>query len=160
MSEPTCDRCDKPMAEEDERECEECCEVLCSRCMYDATLCNDGGRRVGMRDASAVVCLDTEAELCKSVAEAFRQGRTSVEVGERLFIWGAAVPGITEVQVAEEMKRLIVEREREARQLEVVSNGLRANTMTLVRLQDSLRYESTIRVNPRSKRGQRTKRWR
>ena len=41
MSEQTCDRCDKPMAEEDERECEECCEVLCSRCMYDATLCND-----------------------------------------------------------------------------------------------------------------------
>lgn len=113
-----------------------------------------------MRDASAVVCLDTEAEPCKSVAEAFRQGRTSVEVGERLFIWGAAVPGITEVQVAEEMKRLIVEREREARQLEVVSNGLRANTMTLVRLQDSLRYESTIRVNPRSKRGQRVRRWR
>ena len=41
MTEQTCDRCDKPMDPEDERECEECCEVLCSRCMYDFTLCND-----------------------------------------------------------------------------------------------------------------------
>ena len=39
MTEQTCDRCDKPM--EDERECDECCQVLCSRCMYDDTLCND-----------------------------------------------------------------------------------------------------------------------
>lgn len=41
MTEQTCDRCDKPMDPEDERECEECCEVLCSRCMYDFALCND-----------------------------------------------------------------------------------------------------------------------
>ena len=43
MTEQTCDRCDKPMDPEDERECEKCCEVLCSRCMYDDTLCNDCG---------------------------------------------------------------------------------------------------------------------
>lgn len=36
-----CDRCDKPMAEEDERECDSCCQVLCWLCMYDAMLCND-----------------------------------------------------------------------------------------------------------------------
>ena len=41
MTEQTCDRCAKSMDPEDERECEECCEVLCSRCMYDDTLCND-----------------------------------------------------------------------------------------------------------------------
>lgn len=41
MDQPTCDRCDKPMAKEDERECEECCEVMCSRCMFNATLCID-----------------------------------------------------------------------------------------------------------------------
>ena len=40
MTEQTCDRCDKPM--EDERECDECCQVLCSRCMYDFfALCTD-----------------------------------------------------------------------------------------------------------------------
>ena len=36
-----CDRCDKPMPPEDERECDSCCQVLCWRCMYDAMLCND-----------------------------------------------------------------------------------------------------------------------
>jgi len=41
MSEQTCDRCDMPMPEEDERECDSCCQVLCWRCMYDAMLCND-----------------------------------------------------------------------------------------------------------------------
>ena len=41
MDQQTCDRCDKPMDPEDERECQECCEVLCSRCMYDDTFCND-----------------------------------------------------------------------------------------------------------------------
>ena len=41
VTEQTCDRCDKPMDPEDERECEACCQVLCSRCMYDDTLCND-----------------------------------------------------------------------------------------------------------------------
>lgn len=111
-----------------------------------------------MRDASEVVCLDTEAGLCKEVAEAFRQGRTSVESGEYLFIWGAAVPGITEVQVAKEIKRLIVERERETRQLGVVGNGLRANTITL---STPVRYETELPVSkPRSKRGQRVRRWR
>jgi hypothetical protein len=39
MSEPTCDRCDKPMAEE--HDCEECSESVCSRCMFNATLCID-----------------------------------------------------------------------------------------------------------------------
>ena len=40
MTEQTCDRCDKPM--DPERECEACCQVLCSRCMYDFfALCND-----------------------------------------------------------------------------------------------------------------------
>ena len=70
-----------------------------------------------MRDAaSEVVCLDTETELCKSVAEAFRQGRTSVEVGERLFLWGAAVPGNTESGVAKIIAEKIKCREAEQTQ--------------------------------------------
>jgi len=69
-----------------------------------------------------------------------------------------AVPEITEEQVAEEMKRLVVDRERESRQFEVVSNGLRANTITL---STPVRYETDLPVSkPRSKRGQRARRWR
>ena len=37
----TCDQCDKPMKPEDKRECEVCCEVLCSSCMCDFALCYD-----------------------------------------------------------------------------------------------------------------------
>jgi predicted sulfurtransferase len=37
----TCDRCDKPINLEDKRECEVCCEVLCSSCMCDFALCYD-----------------------------------------------------------------------------------------------------------------------
>jgi hypothetical protein len=42
MSEQTCDRCDMPMPEEDERECEECAETVCFRCFpTTATFCID-----------------------------------------------------------------------------------------------------------------------
>lgn len=36
-----CDRCGKPTNDDDERECESCCEAMCSRCMNTETLCND-----------------------------------------------------------------------------------------------------------------------
>ena len=35
----TCDRCGEPT--DTERECEECCEALCFRCMHADALCND-----------------------------------------------------------------------------------------------------------------------
>ena len=41
MTDRPCDRCDKPMDPEDKRECEVCCEVLCSSCMCDFALCYD-----------------------------------------------------------------------------------------------------------------------
>ena len=41
MTERPCDRCGKPTNDDDERECESCCEALCSRCMNTDTLCND-----------------------------------------------------------------------------------------------------------------------
>lgn len=186
----------------------------------------EGAMWVGMRDASEVVCLDTEAELCKSVAEAFRQGRTSVEVGERLFIWGAAVPGnteeqmrsnpiasaalmllaceprspdqivdelqevargplmypasvcdsvpfhlavgldavpeITEEQVAKVIAEKIRRREAEQTQLmSLMSERAQSNPM-IFRLNRSIReaWEEPPRVKPRSKRGQRVRRWR
>ncbi len=69
-----------------------------------------------------------------------------------------AAPEITEEQIGEEMKRLIVEREREARQFEVVASGLRSNTITL---STPVRYATeTPVIKPRSKRGQRVRRWR
>lgn len=37
MTEQTCDRCDEPTDEE--HDCEECCESVCSRCMFSETLC-------------------------------------------------------------------------------------------------------------------------
>ena len=122
----------------------------------------EGATWVGMRDASEVVCLDTEAELCKSVAEAFRQGRTSVEVGERLFIWGAAVPGNTEEQVAKVIAEKIRRREAEQTQLmSLMSERAQSNPM-IFRLNRSIReaWEEPPRVKPRSKRGQRVRRWR
>jgi len=137
MSEPTCDRCDKPMAEE-------------------------RGRRVGMRDASEVVCLDTEAEICKSVAEAFRQGRTSVEVGDRLFLWGGAVPGNTEEQVAKIIAEKIKRREAEQTQMmNLMSERAQSNPL-IFRLSRAIReaWKETPKDKPRSKRGQRVRRWR
>lgn len=41
MTERPCDRCGKPTNDDDERECESCCEALCSRCMNTDTICND-----------------------------------------------------------------------------------------------------------------------
>ena len=41
MTDRPCDRCGKPTNDDDERECESCCEALCSRCMNADTLCND-----------------------------------------------------------------------------------------------------------------------
>ena len=71
-----------------------------------------------------------------------------------------AVPEITKEQAAEEIKRLIVEREGEARQFEAISDGLRSNAITLLALR---RYRSVAELppsKPRSKRGQRGRRWR
>ena len=68
-----------------------------------------------------------------------------------------AVPEITEEQAAEEFRRLVVAREREERQFEVISNGLRSNTITLA----PVRYAvDPLENKPRSKRGQRGRRWR
>ncbi len=67
-----------------------------------------------------------------------------------------AVPEITEAQAAEEFRRLVVAREREERQFEVISNGLRSNTITLA----PVRYAvDPLENKPRSKRGQRGRRW-
>ena len=67
-----------------------------------------------------------------------------------------AVPEITEEQAAEEFRRLVVAREREERQFEVISNGLRSNTITLA----PVRYAvDPLENKPRSKRGQRGRRW-
>lgn len=115
-----------------------------------------------MRDASAVVCLDTEAELCKSVAEAFRQGRTSVEVGERLFIWGAAVPGNTEEQVARIIAETIRRREAEQTQLMNLMRERAQSNPMIFRLNRAIQeaWKEPLKVKPRSKRGQRVRRWR
>ena len=69
------------------------------------------------------------------------------------------VSATTEAQAAEEIKRLIVEREGEARQFEAISDGLRSNAITLLALR---RYRSVAELppsKPRSKRGQRGRRW-
>ena len=68
-----------------------------------------------------------------------------------------AVPENTEEQAAEEIKRLIMERDQEARRFEIIKGGLRANTITLA----PVRYAVDPPENkPRSKRGQRGRRWR
>ena len=68
-----------------------------------------------------------------------------------------AVPEITEEQAAEEIKRLIMERDQEARRFEIIKDGLRANTITLA----PVRYAvDPPEDKPRSKRGQRVRRWR
>ncbi len=70
-----------------------------------------------------------------------------------------AVPETTKEQAAVEIKRLIVEREGEARQFEVISDGLRSNAITLSALP---RYQAVAEIppsKPRSKRGQRGRRW-
>ena len=67
------------------------------------------------------------------------------------------VSATTEAQAAEEFRRLVVAREREERQFEVISNGLRSNTITLA----PVRYAvDPLENKPRSKRGQRGRRWR
>lgn len=69
------------------------------------------------------------------------------------------VPAITKAQVAEETRRLVMERERSARQFEVIRNGLRSNAITLLALP---RYQAVAELppsKPRSKRGQRGRRW-
>ena len=70
-----------------------------------------------------------------------------------------AVPEITEEQAAEEIKRLIMERDQEARRFEIIKDGLRANTITL---SAPPRYQAVAEPppsKPRSKRGQRGRRW-
>ena len=69
------------------------------------------------------------------------------------------VSATTEAQAAEEFRRLVVAREREERQFEVISNSLRSNAITLLALP---RYQSVAELppsKPRSKRGQRGRRW-
>jgi len=69
------------------------------------------------------------------------------------------VSATTEAQAAEEFRRLVVAREREERQFEVISNGLRSSAITLLALP---RYQSVAELppsKPRSKRGQRGRRW-
>lgn len=71
-----------------------------------------------------------------------------------------AVPEITEEQVAEEIKRLIMERDQEARRFEIIKDGLRANTITLSAPPRCQLASDPPPSKPRSKRGQRVRRWR
>jgi len=115
-----------------------------------------------MVSTDSIEVRDTEAEICKSVAEAFRQGRTSVEVGDRLFLWGGAVPGNTEEQVAKIIAEKIKRREAEQTQMmNLMSERAQSNPL-IFRLSRAIReaWKETPKDKPRSKRGQRVRRWR
>lgn len=118
MSESTCDRCEEPMAKEDERECEECSETVCFRCF----------------PATATVCID----------------------------WGAAVPGNTEEQVARIIAETIRRREAEQTQLMNLMRERAQSNPMIFRLNRAIQeaWKEPLKVKPRSKRGQRVRRWR
>jgi len=69
----TCDRCDKLMDPEDKRECESCCEAMCSRCMSPARLADEVRAHAARLDRSFGWILATawrlaEPQIAKMVA--------------------------------------------------------------------------------------------